>query len=193
MLRQQWHCQHVLRSGRSADPGGRLRMRLRACPHPPLWPELGAAVHRTRTKSPTSSFSLQLSLGPGASCLGRPLRPAKCPRGHCACALGIWAARPYTATPGLSCCRHHSRGCPKCGWRSCREAGRVTELRPGCGRGTWGRQQRPPAPGTKRLARQGGGQGVSRRGWPPACPAGPRRAPHRAQGLDRRRRQAPPR
>lgn len=60
-------------------------------PHPPLWPEAGC--HHSDSLS-----SLQLSLGPGASCLRRPLRPAKCPSGHCLCALGIWAACPCTAT-----------------------------------------------------------------------------------------------
>lgn len=84
---RQWRRQHVLRSGRSAGSGGRLPM----CASEPAPP--ASVCHHSDSLS-----SLQLSLGPGASCLRRPLRPAKCPSGHCLCALGIWAACPCTAT-----------------------------------------------------------------------------------------------
>lgn len=76
---RQWHRQHVLTSGGSADPGERLHLHLRTCSTPIRGWVLGSAG--CGSQSPISSSSLQLSLGPGASCFRRPLCPAKCPRG----------------------------------------------------------------------------------------------------------------
>lgn len=119
--RMQWHCQHVLTS---------VEIRLILAPqnllHPHLWPEAecqGSTVYGLQ--NPRSSSSLQLSLGPEALCVRRPLHPAKCPRGHSLCTLGIWAAYPCTATSGCSRCRHHSHGGPTCCRQSSREAGPV--------------------------------------------------------------------
>lgn len=123
--RMQWHRQHVLTS-----VGVQLILEggctcLRTAPPAPVargW-VLGSTVYGP--ENPISSSSLQLSLGPGALCIRRPLHPTKCPRGHSLCTLGIWAAYPCTATSGCSRCRHHSHGGPTCCRKSSREAGPV--------------------------------------------------------------------
>lgn len=70
------------------------------------------------------------------------------------------AACACTATPGFPC--YHVA--PRAAREAAKRRVEYTELRPGCGRETWGQQQRQSAPGRRRLAQGDGERRVYRRG-----------------------------